>query len=72
MYRADEQVWQQKSRVKWLKEGDRNTKFFHLMVSYRRKVNTIDKLYILEREVDSLWELKQVVADHFESHFHQT
>ncbi|XP_021828885.1 uncharacterized protein LOC110769256, partial [Prunus avium] len=36
--------WRQKSRVKWLQEGDRNTKFFHLSTIIRRRRNKIDRL----------------------------
>ena len=38
-YRLEEMMWRQKSRVKWLKEGDRNTTFFHSVVAARRRSN---------------------------------
>ncbi|CAN1849690.1 hypothetical protein LINPERHAP1_LOCUS39491 [Linum perenne] len=31
--------WLQKSRIQWLKDGDQNTKFFHLSTIFRRKSN---------------------------------
>eukprot|EP00253_Pinus_taeda_P006521 PITA_06521 len=36
-----ETTWRLKSRALWIKEGDKNTKFFHRFSNHRRKLNTI-------------------------------
>lgn len=38
--------WRQKAREKWLKGGDRNTKYFDSMTNYRRKNNYVEELSI--------------------------
>lgn len=42
--------WKQRSKVLWLKEGDRNTKFFHKTASHHRNNNGIFGLFI-----DGVW-----------------
>ncbi|XP_042487646.1 uncharacterized protein LOC122067871 [Macadamia integrifolia] len=36
-----EKLWLQKSKVRWLKEGDRCSRFFHVMTRIKRSKNTI-------------------------------
>ena len=40
----EEVHWRQQSRELWLKEGDRNTGFFHRMANAHRRNNSLDRI----------------------------
>lgn len=46
---SEEICWRRKSRVQWLKEGDRNTKYFHRMTSAHKNANFIRDIWIEDR-----------------------
>jgi hypothetical protein len=47
----EEMLWVQRSHITWLKEGDRNTKFFHQKAVWRARKNKIKKL----KDDDGVW-----------------
>ncbi|KAL2899374.1 hypothetical protein RDABS01_024456 [Bienertia sinuspersici] len=64
--KQEELFWYQKSRVTWLKDGDRNTTFFQLSTIVRRWRNKIVAL----KDVDNNWihdstEVKNLVVKYF-------
>jgi hypothetical protein len=42
----EEISWRQKSRSLWLREGDKNTHFFHSIANSHRRHNTIERIAV--------------------------
>ncbi|KAK2422548.1 hypothetical protein QL285_033075 [Trifolium repens] len=70
LLQAEETVWRQRSRAMWLKEGDKNTKFFHSKANQRKKVNEIKRL----KDVHGCWwhgeeNVERIFVDYFTEMF---
>eukprot|EP00253_Pinus_taeda_P014407 PITA_14407 len=62
--KQEEIFWRQKSRVQWLKEGERNTKFFHRTTMANRAHNNISSIQNEEGELQISHKAIEVVLDH--------
>ena len=40
----DDIFWKQRAKTFWFRDGDLNTRYFHVVASSRRKVNKIEQL----------------------------
>lgn len=65
-----EVLWREKSRELWLRERDKNTKFFHLSTIIRRRQNNIEAI----RSEEGVWItdtglIRQHFLDNFKQHF---
>jgi hypothetical protein len=64
LYR-EEMMWLQRSRINWLKEGDRNTKYFHQKARWRARKNRIKQL----RKGDGNWTSDQQEMQHMATEY---
>ena len=62
--------WKQRSRISWLREGDHNTKFFHVKASARRKKNLIISLKEMDGTlIEQQSDIERVIIQHFSTLF---
>eukprot|EP00253_Pinus_taeda_P002472 PITA_02472 len=68
--KEEEALWRLKSQVIWLKEGDRNTKFFHWYANSRRERNAIWKISDGQRGfLFSQQEISKEAVRHFKDQY---
>jgi hypothetical protein len=64
----EEVLWKKKSRIRLLREGDRNTKFFHNSLLQRRNMNRISTLVqSLGERTDSPVDIEKELVNHFKT-----
>jgi hypothetical protein len=55
--------------MKWLKDGDANSKFFHGVMSGRRRHNAINMVSVDGSIVEGVHNIRSTIFNHFSSHF---
>lgn len=59
--------WKQHAHVKWLRQGDPNTSYFHAFASHHRRINRIKRM----RREDGSWVEKSMLKDSIAAQYAQ-
>ena len=66
---AHESILRQKSRIRWLREGDNNMAFFHKSINFRRHYNAIQGMFIEGTWVQNPKLIKDQAVSFFSARF---
>ena len=58
--RREEHYWQVKARCLWLKEGDKNTSYFHKQAEAQKNYNSIREIQFQGQTFNKIEEIKHV------------
>lgn len=64
-----ERILQQKTKARWIKEGDMNSRYFHCWISKRRKGNEIEGLWVGDSWIEEVEQVRNEVFSHFKAQF---
>ena len=65
--RQEAEWWRTKARCKWLKDGDRNTGYFHKQAVARRNFNSVNEIRFHDKDISDFEEIKTAASKHFEN-----
>ncbi|CAK8579553.1 unnamed protein product [Lathyrus sativus] len=65
----EENFWQEKSKVKWHTDGDRNTSYFHKMTKIRHYTKLISSIQQDEEVYTEPENISRIFTNHFEQLF---
>ena len=68
LVKKEEILWRQRSKCLWLKEGDRNAKFFHAAASCKKRNNRVSRIM---DEDDKWYKKKEDITRMFLDCFHK-
>ncbi|XP_074271510.1 uncharacterized protein LOC141595441 [Silene latifolia] len=70
LMKQEETFWRQRSRAMWLKDGDKNTSFFHRRATQRKEKNHIAKIVTDDGQIKTTnTEIAACVVDYFKGLF---
>ncbi|KAF7806997.1 putative RNA-directed DNA polymerase [Senna tora] len=70
LWKQEEMFWKSRARIKWLKEGERNSKFFHAVTLQRRAQNRITRIKNADENwIDQEEEILKCFQEYFQNLF---
>jgi len=72
LIKNEEVAWRQKSRALWLKEGNRNTKFFHKVANTHKRFNYIDQLMVQGELTEKSTRIESAIIDFYQKLYSET
>ena len=63
--REEAEWWRLKSRCKWLKDGDRNSSYFHKLTAIRKNQNNVREIQTSDKIINQFEEIKKEATNYF-------
>ncbi|WMV38706.1 hypothetical protein MTR67_032091 [Solanum verrucosum] len=70
--KQEEIAWRQRSRIQWLKKGDKNTKFFHRVATAHKRFNSIDTLVVEGNSISDPEDIKGEIINFYQKLYTET